>query len=366
MKIFMDESGYTGEDLLNNNQPIFVLCSTILGDDIGLEIFNEFFKGVQGNELKHSNLGSRLNGQKRIVDFIKKVKDQKVFTTFVVHKEFNLVTYLIDLWVESAMYQDGYDLYDKGGNIALANLTYTILYSLLPDNSFQKYLARFQKMMRNRTHKNYERFWSPLYEIYHSRPIDSNDPLSFVMSLLLGAEMKLGFPHLLSLPPHPLDIAVSSALLTISHWREKTDEPFTVIHDKSATMSKNKWLWEIIVNPKIPPREVGHDRRKMIFPLKVDKTILANSKDYLQLQFADIIAGASLQYCKSKLEKNGSEYAKKLGDAGIEEFLIGGVWPSKEVSPEDLGTIGENMGSAEDFIAMLIRNSENRNSGDTD
>ena len=47
MKLFLDESGYTGEDLINVDQPWFVLASTILGDDEAKALSQDIFNLVK-------------------------------------------------------------------------------------------------------------------------------------------------------------------------------------------------------------------------------------------------------------------------------------------------------------------------------
>lgn len=257
------------------------------------------------------------------------------------------------------MYKNGYDLYDRGGNIAIANVTYIVLNSLLPEGGFRRLLNNFQIMMRYRSIKSYEHFWGPLYNAYYTYHDNSEHPVAFALSLLLGGEIKLGYKHLTNLPPHSLDIAVSCCLVTISHWREKKEDTFNVIHDKSSAMANERWLWDIIVCPDAPCQEVGHDRRTMRFPLNVEKTLLADSRDYCQLQFVDIIAGATSALFISKLRPSKkSNYTEALEESGIEDFLIGGIWPSKDVDPESLGTTGDNLGDAANFIAELIDRSK--------
>jgi hypothetical protein len=256
------------------------------------------------------------------------------------------------------MYKDGYDLYDHGGNIALSNMTYIVLRSLLPENTFREILKRFQIMMRNRTLRNYKLFWNLLYEIYHGSP-DPEHPIPQIITYLLGAEMKLGFKHLSYLPEHQLDIAVTCSLLTINHWRTKSEESFEVIHDRSSSMAKEKWIWDAIVNPNVENCMVGYDRRKMKFPLNVEKTLLADSKDHIQLQIADLLAGASFSLIRNKLEPQSEcKYFEELEEAGINEFFIGGLWPTKDVTPESLGTLGDNLGDPNEFIGNLIKNGE--------
>jgi len=97
MLIYMDESGFTGEDLLHLEQPVFVHVSTCLSDEECAALAKDHFSGVQGDELKHKRLGRRPNGQSRILDFVNAVVGKDKFTIWLCHKEFTLLTYLVDL-----------------------------------------------------------------------------------------------------------------------------------------------------------------------------------------------------------------------------------------------------------------------------
>lgn len=357
MDIYIDESGYTGEDFLQLDQPIFVLSSIVLGNETSLDIFNEIFSGLQCQELKHSRIAMRPKGQRKIVNFINEINNHgKVATLFPVHKEFNLVTKIVDLWIEPAMMNSGYNLYKNGGNIALSNLIYITLLTL-PGNLCKHILKRFQLMMRNRTKVNYDKFWHDIYGIYYGQEFSNNEPVLFCMSLILGGEINLGFDHLISLPEHVLDISVSCAITTVNYWRNKFNDNFMVIHDNSSRMAKEKWLWDILVSNDIVRHEFNGIDDRTIFPLNVEKTILANSKEYIQLQFADILAGAGAALIRHKLNSSYMEnYAKCLEDAGLLNLLIGGIWPVNEVDPKKLGTLGVDYNKALDFITNLMKN----------
>src|SRR5579885_2185565 len=124
----MDESGFTGEDLLNPDQPFFVHASTTISDGEVSELREKFFPHVQGPELKHKNLAKYSRGRRSVVEFLKSIRGQQNrFSSFIVHKEFTLLTYLIDLWVEPLLHMDGIDLYKDGANVAMANMTYFCL-----------------------------------------------------------------------------------------------------------------------------------------------------------------------------------------------------------------------------------------------
>jgi uncharacterized protein DUF3800 len=152
MKVFFDESGYTGEDLINKDQPVFVLASTILDDSEAKVIVQDIFKGVQAQELKHSSLKKTFSGQRRLIEFLKVLKQfaDKVGTN-ISHKEYELVCMLVEWWVEPYCHQDGIDLYEKGANIGLSNLIYITLLNVEGKDFLQEHLGNFQKMRKELT-----------------------------------------------------------------------------------------------------------------------------------------------------------------------------------------------------------------------
>ena len=54
--IYFDESGYTGYDLLNSDQPIFSVASSDIDDGEAHAILRDSFPNYQGAEFKFSRL----------------------------------------------------------------------------------------------------------------------------------------------------------------------------------------------------------------------------------------------------------------------------------------------------------------------
>lgn len=354
MKIFLDESGYTGEDLINADQPWFVLASTILTDEEARSLSRDIFKGVRAQELKHNKLRKTRSGQKRIAEFIKTLKQcpYKVGTS-VALKKYVLVTMLVEWWVEPCLHQDGIDLYEKGANIGMCNLMYLTFTSVGGHSFFNSVLTSFQEMMRDRTPQTYNAFWRVLNLHFNSAP---HQVLQDVLLWLIDGERRLGYRHLLDLPKGAMDIALTTAAGTVNHWRKQTMERFEVVHDESSSMAKDKWLWDQLTSPAIEAATVGYDRRRFwSFPLGVASTEFRRSIDLLQLQLADIVAGSTAEWCDSKHTEIRSQYTDSLEEAGIADLIFDGICPSTEVTPEELGTDGASIGSVLDFVSSNIK-----------
>jgi hypothetical protein len=143
LDVYFDESGYTGEDLLNSDQPMFVLASTVLPAGEATSAIQRYFGTIGLQEVKHSALASRPKGQQMVVEFVRFAMDSGAFAVEGWHKEYTLVSTMVDFWVEESMHKHGFDLYEKGGNIGMANLMYLGFMNLLPRDERRAHLSRY-------------------------------------------------------------------------------------------------------------------------------------------------------------------------------------------------------------------------------
>src|ERR1700683_522198 len=280
LEIFVDESGYTGKNQLDPSQPIFVLSSINLGDAVAAELLAKHFNGIQAKNVKHSRLPKRRNGRRRILDLIRNLTSMKTAdslpaaTTFAAHKKFQLLTLLVDLWVEPVLRKDGIDLYEGGANLGLSNMAFCVL-SLAP-RFFDELLRLFQTMMRERTRDSYEKFWRFVYRAFDDPSEISPDPqlqkiISDTMVYFLGGERSLGARHVLILPEHSLDVAFSTVDVTAHFWDERAGQPLRFTLDESKYFAESKWVWEALTRSDLPEAifEAGGDER-IHYPLNIE------------------------------------------------------------------------------------------------
>ena len=354
----MDEAGYTGPDLVNQDQPVLVLGSTILGDAEARDLVAACFPTQEpGRELKHSRLSRTNKWRAEVIEFVRQVPKDKI-AFFGVHKEFALLAYLIEFWLEPLAYRDGVNLYERGANIALSNVSFITLGATLSAEGRRELLRRFQVMTRDRTEFAYESFWESLREAMRR-----HDLIEKALGPLLVAEHELGWAHLHVLPRDLLDLGEYGVLDTIVHWRRKQpDGQFDVIHDHSKMMERNRQRWEAILDPSNPAAIVGQDRRTIEFPLPVQGLRLEDSTQCLQLQIADIVAGAACAFMTAKVRNARPDYTEALLEGGILDAVAGGVWPSDSISPEQLETDGPVLRDSADFMGEIIKRHKERQS----
>lgn len=348
--IYLDECGYTGEDLFNKEQPFFTLSSLDLDEEICCELKAKHFNKVQAVELKHKNLSKRPKQQKMIIELIKDLganyPDSIKFV--VAHKRYVLVTKIVDLLVETVAYDEGFDLYKNGENIAFSNILFHLIRKLTSEDFFDNILYNFQEMIRKRTIESYYRFFKPFFTY------DFPNELNEFVWIIKEYHLRFGFSQLQNLPRFWLDIALSETLILMNDWKDSTPKSnnMVLIHDRSSTMSKEKEFWDRLVSPDSEAKIVGYDRRKMSYPIRIERTEFENSKEFVGLQIADILSGAISRYFKWIIEgkDKNDEYGKNL-DFNM-PLSFGGrmIWPSLAVTPQELGTIGADADNPIDYM----------------
>jgi hypothetical protein len=204
LTFYMDESGFTGEDLLSSRQLFFTHVSTVLSDEECAAHRAEFFGHTQAPEIKHKNLSKHPAGRRAIIEFLSSIQARKDgFTVWVVHKEFTLLTYLIDLWVEPLALRDGLDLYRDGCALAMCNVAYYCLRAFKGEQFLRGHLERFQRMMIRRTREDFHAFFAAIERDYHR----ADERTQEILGPILLAGIKFGYSRLQEIPRRALDPA---------------------------------------------------------------------------------------------------------------------------------------------------------------
>lgn len=354
-RLFIDECGYTGEDLFNEDQPVFILASIYLPEEHCVELKNEYFSKVKAKELKHSRLSKYPAQQNMIIDFLRYMSKESDSVKFAIaHKRYVLMIKIVDLLIEPMAHEDGLDFYEDGLNIAFSNMLFLQTQRLAGTGFFESMLHSFQLMMRERTYEAYDSFFKPIFETNFPKELDE------FLIFLKAHHLRYGPSILRTIPEDSLEFAFAEAFTLVAKWSECIPGNFVITHDESSNMAKNRKAWEKAVHPDVPPKVVGYDRRKMYFPIRAEKTDFARSKDFVGLQLADITAGAMARCMKWNIQgqKGADDYAKELSSILPASFGGHMIWPSLDVTPKELGTIGPKAEDAIEHFIDLMRDTK--------
>ena len=353
--IAFDESGNTGQDLTNPDQPIFSLASVCLSDSDAENILKTL-KTQQKQEVKFTSLLQSQSGQQRIISLFQSehINPNNVKLS-VIHKSCMIIGKVVDLLVESLAHRDGIDLYKRGANIALTNLLYTTLPVVCGEGNFELFQKSFIEMIRRKNATSIQEFYNRCRIMYKSCKLPHFKPL--IATIIATEDIVL---DVLSVVDNTaLDPAVTSFVAHLAYWTTQLNREFDLVHDVSKPLEQKEEMLSYLMSKDETEIEVGYDRRKYKLPFKASGIQFGDSKQIRQLQIADIIAGAGSYWCRGfTCEGIDKNFPQALEQSGIRDFVITCIWPSDEVTPAELGT--EEIGgiSAVDYMAKLIARKE--------
>ncbi|WP_340117890.1 DUF3800 domain-containing protein [Pelagibius sp. 7325] len=349
---YVDESGFTGEDLLSAEQPVFAHATVDFDSDEAGKIVSSLFADINAKELKYGRLRRSPRYREKIIELVTIVaRDPRRAASWVAHKEFSLMTLVVDWWIEPLAYRNGFNLYKDGANLAMANMMFYCLAGFWTPSFRHRLLAHFQHMMRAKTPKAFKQC-----ETFISKANARADPSrKEALRYLLPSFSLLGLDHVRGLPDRVLDIALPGLVFLGHVWRSRHDDLWQVVHDQSANMAKQKWLWDALTSPDLTAARFENPGGAQQFPMNVAGTRFANSEDECQLQICDVLAGATAAFLRNRVQHSDEQaYFNRLAEAGIEKLIVGGLWPSPEVSPDALGMRGWDGSKAIEWISEQV------------
>ncbi|KAA3615250.1 MAG: DUF3800 domain-containing protein [Calditrichaeota bacterium] len=355
--IFLDESGYTGEDLLNTHQPFFVLASLDVSEVECNAYKKHYFSKVKSKELKYSSLKKYKNQQDMIIDFLSSfLKKKDNYQICIAHKKYVLIQKLVDFLIEPFVHEMGEDLYLNGQNIALSNLLYSSLPAFGGKIYFDELLIKFQIFIREQTILNYEKLFSLINQVS-----DNND-LNEILDLIRPSYEIIGHRLLELIPPNSLDLSFTFGLTTMAKWRNGSADDIVLIHDQTSNMSKQIVEWKALMSGNLEEQTLGWDKRTLNLPINISETKFCNSESWTGLQIADILAGASAHSAKWQISKNKSkdDFGEKVFEIFKDVNLSLSLLPSNKVTPEELGTLGPKHKDSNEIIGKIIFSAKNK------
>lgn len=342
-KIYFDESGNTGPDLLNADQPTFALCSIYMPESDFAQIHSKISQITNVSELKFSLIKKNPRAVEKLFRVLKESCISNENTKVVgFHKRFSALVNIVDKIVEPYMHIMKFDAYERGFNICTSNMLYTCLPVFVGELKFTNWLTSFIKMTRDGCDESISRYLQDVSEIQRSV---SDAELHGFMNLF-KPEFATLKEILNSLNGVYLDPAIPAFVDLCTQWK-CIETKFIAVHDTSKPLKKFEAPIKALMDKKQKPIELGYDYRKAWFPLSCKDLYFEESINCIPLQIADVIVGASTHYMNNMSKGVDDEISRMFVDYEFTSLITNAVWPSADVTPESLGikesTKGVNM-----------------------
>lgn len=350
--LFLDESGNTGSNLLDPDQPVFTLSSCIFSE-MEAETLLALVDSNSPHEAHFKNLKRRKSGQDGIIRLMSsKLLNTKNVKINIFLKEFMVTTKIVDLLIEHMLHLMGEDLYLNGRNIALSNMLYYCLPSFCDKDLVQSMYKSFVIMIREQEQDNIDNFYDNLEQVKES---SSNEGFKEDIDLILATKNFIN-DALNGVDKFSLDPSIPALFSHCAQWGDAYPKGFHIIHDDSHSIEKQRHLFAQFMDWTQDDVELGYDRRKYKLPLKGKSLKFASSKDYSQIQVADIIA-SSFSYWAAGVSRGETEdyLFLELNKLNLDRFIgHNKIWPTMDVTPEDLGTVHDGGLNAANYTPFFL------------
>ena len=301
----IDESGYTGFDLLNPEQRFQGATAIAIEDDEARRLIREHFPKLQAVELKYRALARRPANRPRLMALQRDLLGGYKCVTYVCDKRYLLLLMFLDYAVEPFYYERGMDFYQDGQNYSLASLLYTVGPTLLGQGALDRLLASFQRAVK-------EKSPAALADLVQAARASRWRELPES----LGPLAQFAAPECLQAIATP-GVSTDAALVVlqslISRMEVMANGAYRVEHDQS----KNLLAYHDLLQRYIHHQDVVTFQQSEIasitFPLKLQSVTQVDSRNSPAVQLADVMIGAAIEAASTlKGQRAGALDAREI------------------------------------------------------
>ena len=288
--LYIDESGYNGPDLLNEDQPVFAIGGIAIDEDSAVALKNAYFPEYGREELKHSKLYSDDSKSDRLIGIMRECLETRYVIVCVIEKKFLACEiFILDMVARFRPdIQYGSDRFRK-----LAWSLRTLSKESVVGEEFDKLLFQYvrtvSRILRKKeaSDEKIMQEYKPLYEAM----CRLKDPTLFRLCLpaiLKNASVALYLKH------SPLSGCAQGGLFgLITRIENDLVDKYEIVFDKSPSIVEFRPTIENLRTCSSDMAYVSKETR-LELPLKKLKGMReVDSKASVGAQFADLIAGSA-------------------------------------------------------------------------
>jgi hypothetical protein len=287
----IDESGYTGFDLLNAEQPFQGATAIAISDDDAARLIKQHFPKLQATELKYSSLTRRASNHPRLLALQRDVLAGYKCVTYVCDKRFLLLLMFLDYAVEPFYFERGLNFYEDGQNYSLASLLYTAGPTLFGRAPFDALQTAFQRAVKEKSTESLAALVDAARKTNWQQLPEALGPLAqYAAPECLSAIATSGVST---------DAAFVVLQSLISRMEEMASGPYAVEHDRSKNLLTYHDLLQRYINHREEVEFRASEIARIKFPLKLKSVTQVDSKSSPAVQLADVLIGAAIEAAKT-------------------------------------------------------------------
>lgn len=287
--LYFDESGYTGPDLTNIEQPYFTLASIRMTDDEIVRMKKDIGYCEWGKELHFKSMYTNPQGRAMLEKvFNHSLMDEEHVLSSFANKRYCIYAHIVNILVETLYYNQGINLYEGAKNLILANGLY--YFAILHSNKdlVAEFESNFVKMVREPSTESVASFYRATDKLMYDYKTDRGffDMLSEIPPTIQYIK------EALTNKKFYIDLTIPLFSISIQEWHNRTGEKNDVLFDSSEPFYANKDFMERLRDMDVPETVVGYGKGKHVYPLPVGNMEIAKSHEKFGIQLADVFASA--------------------------------------------------------------------------
>ena len=336
--VYVDESGFTGGDLLNADQPFMALSAISIGEEDAKELCVKHFATVQAPELKHAALARRSTYHSALLAVQQECLEKHKALSFVVDKRYMCVLKLLDDCVEPACFADGIDFYEQGSHLGLASLLTVTAPVFWGRERFEELLLLYQVAVRDKTSAAIDELCDCAAKLTRLELGEYLLPLAWKHPAIISEIHGEGSS----------DIAPSLLFGLLSKIEEHAPKGYALVHDPSPGMRAYHGMLEALRNTS-PHNFYVSSLCQITYPLKLSSVREEDSKLSRGLQLADVLAGGIVAAVRPKpaLATYGTAVLNLYGDHNLLHMI-----PNTDFEELKQQFAGSQISRAINFAAM--------------
>lgn len=309
----IDESGYTGFDLLNAEQQFQGASAICISEEEARDVISHYFPKLQAEELKYRALARRPNNLDRLLELQRHLLQNYKCVTYVASKRYLLTLMFIDYAVEPFYYARGISLYQNGNNYALGSLLFYTGEALFGPG-YEATLAVFQNTVKQKTPAAIEELLQAVAGLKWEQLPEAMGPLYSRCQDCISAIMTEGVST---------DAAFIVLQSLITRMESMAGGPYRVDHDRSKNLTQYHELLQQFISHKESIEFHQSEIATIRFPLKLVSVTQVDSKNCFGVQLADIMIGGAIDAANALIGRNQkTDYTKGVLSAyAYDQFI---------------------------------------------
>ena len=314
--ICCDESGFTGNNLLDAQQPHFAYAAVALEPHHAEPLIEliERRMGLTINEVKATTMYGSVKGRALLVEIAARVSSRSLL--FMADKKFALACKFFEYVFEPVLAQNNGFFYRRGFHKFIANLLY--IHLVVREVTAERMVTAFQKFMRSRNSD----------EIALLLGVSLNDeehPLRKMLDFATSYHSQIG-DELNTLGGNDaigkwiLDLTTTAVFNLLGAWGERFEQ-LDVYCDESKPLQSDPDLFNAMIGRTERSYMTFEDRAAPVTFNLAGPIKFVNSKSHTGVQVADLIAGAAT-FSMRENDADAAHFKEQIGEL-ITVFPLG-------------------------------------------